>query len=150
MLYNMGIKKQIKAYQKFEQHANIWNLAMEALRAVDSHFAARVTGLALTHNFIGSPHIDKQDIGAFYGLSLGNFTGGGIQVECSARIVCEINTKNRLGKVDGRYPHWVAPYVAEELNAECNRYSLIYYKTTGVIDSKSGAIFAIPKVLKLW
>eukprot|EP00277_Geminigera_cryophila_P036293 CAMPEP_0173090492 /NCGR_PEP_ID=MMETSP1102-20130122/26948_1 /TAXON_ID=49646 /ORGANISM="Geminigera sp., Strain Caron Lab Isolate" /LENGTH=32 /DNA_ID= /DNA_START= /DNA_END= /DNA_ORIENTATION= len=24
--------------------------------------------------------------------------------------VAQVNTKNRLGKVDGRYPHWVAPY----------------------------------------
>jgi len=60
--------------------------------------------LAVTHNFIGSPHIDKQNKGPFYGLSMGNFRDGqgGIRVECSARVVGEMNTKNRLGKVDGR------------------------------------------------
>ena len=145
MLHNMGSKKQIKAYKKFKQYEKIWNLAMEALHVHDPNFAARVTGLALTHNFIGSPHIDKQDNGPFYGLSLGNFVDGtgGIQVECSARVVCEINTKNRLGKVDGRYPHWVSQYGSENQNVPCDRYSLIYYKTTGVIDAVCGAIFEI-------
>ena len=43
----------------------------------------------------------------FYGLALGSFTEGqgGIMVECSARVVAHVNTRNRLGKVDGRYPH---------------------------------------------
>ena len=31
-------------------------------------------------------------------------------MECSARVVAVVDTKDRLGKVDGRYPHWVAPY----------------------------------------
>ena len=53
-----------------------------------------------------------HQVGPFYGLALGDYADGtgGICVECSARVVAEVNTKNRLGKVDGRYPHWVAPY----------------------------------------
>ena len=35
-------------------------------------------------------------------------------MECSARVVAVVDTKDRLGKVDGRYPHWVAPYDGEE------------------------------------
>ena len=50
----------------------------------------------------------------------GDFTkGGAIAVECSPLLVAEIETKGRLGKVDGRFPHWVTPYVG-------TRYSLIY------------------------
>ena len=45
-------------------------------------------------------------------------------VECSARVVAHVNTKNRLGRVDGRYPHWVAPYDERK-----DRYSLIFYLT---------------------
>ena len=33
--------------------------------------------------------------------------------------MAELDTHNRLGKADGRFPHWVTPY-------EGNRYSLIY------------------------
>ena len=57
--------------------------------AVDPVFAQQYTALAVTHGFHGSPHIDKQNVGPFYGLALGNFDEGtgGIQVECSARVV---------------------------------------------------------------
>ena len=134
-------KKTIKELEKFQTHEKIWTLAMAALKQVDSEFAARVTALAVTHNFTGSPHIDKQNIGPFYGMSLGNFEEGqgGVRVECSARVVCEINTKNRMGKVDGRYPHWVSPY-----NQKCERYSLIFYRTSGVRDPVGPAIFSVP------
>lgn len=140
-MLRLSAKKAVKALDKFKRHENIWNYGMEALKEVDPEFADRVTAIAVTHNFSGSPHIDKQNTGPFYGLSLGNFADGqgGIRVECSARVVCDVNTKNRLGKVDGRYPHWVAPY-----HPSCERYSLIYYRTSGEIDSVCGAIFKIP------
>ena len=31
--------------------------------------------------------------------------GGGICVKCSARVVAVMNTHNRIGRVDARYPH---------------------------------------------
>ena len=79
---------------------------------VDPDFATKYTALAVTHNFIGSPHIDRQNVGPFYGISFGDFDEvgddddandgcGGIMVECSARIVANINTKHRLARVDG-------------------------------------------------
>ena len=45
-----------------------------------------------------------------------------VSVECSARVVGKVETKNRLGKIDGRYPHWVSPYDGE-------RWSLVFYRT---------------------
>ena len=85
--------------------------------------------MAVTHGFSGSPHIDKQNIGPFYGLSLGSHAPGtgGVCVEAGPRVVAHVDTHNRLGKVDGRYPHWVAPWDSE--NTE--RFSLIYYQTEG-------------------
>ena len=38
---------------------------------VDPAFAERFTALAVTHKFVGSPHIDTlNNVGPFYGLSL--------------------------------------------------------------------------------
>ena len=127
--------------------------------SVDFAFARSVSAIAVTHNFVGSPHIDKQNTGPFYACSFGDFnegTGGGkkeklggesralfsrtchkkniylqhvfltpsstVSVECSARVVGKVETKNRLGKIDGRYPHWVSPYDGE-------RWSLVFYRT---------------------
>ena len=60
-------------------------------------------------------------------------------VECSARVVGCVNTNGRLGKVDGRYPHWVAPY-----DQGCERFSLIYYQTAGDLVPVGPAIFDVP------
>lgn len=60
-----------------------------AILSVDPLFAHKYTALAVTHGFRGSPHIDKQNFGPFYGLALGDFEEGtgGIRVECSARVI---------------------------------------------------------------
>ena len=106
----LGRKKRQKAEAKLKAHQEIWDLAKTAMASVDDEFASKYSALAVTHNFQGSPHIDRQNIGPFYGLSLGDFDDktGGIMVECSARVVAHVNTKNRLGKVDGRFSHWVS------------------------------------------
>ena len=72
----LGPKKFEKALFKFKQYESIWKLAIEALNEIDSDFAAKIDAVAVTHNFTGSPHIDKQNTGPFYGLSLGNFVDG--------------------------------------------------------------------------
>ena len=43
---------------------------------------------------------------------------------------------NRLTKVDGRYPHWVAPYAEG-----CERFSLIFYQTEGTVAPQGPAVF---------
>jgi hypothetical protein len=65
------------------------NRAERAINSVDPKFARKYAALAVTQGFQGSPHIDKQNIGPFYGLALGNFDEGtgGIRVECSARVI---------------------------------------------------------------
>ena len=43
-------------------------------------------------------------------------------VEASAREVVAIDTHGKMAKMDGRFPHWVAPYSGE-------RYSVIWFTT---------------------
>lgn len=119
----------VKAATKLKQNQKVWDLAHKALAEVDPVFAEKFTALAMTCNFQGSPHIDNQNTGPFYGLSLGTFPDGqaGVMVEVDTFTIAHVNTRNRLGRVDGRYPHWVAPYD----NSQYERYSLIFYQTEG-------------------
>lgn len=130
-----------KAVCKLKKYQALWDLAFEAMNSIDPIFATQYTAVAITHNFIGSPHIDKQNCGPFYGFAVGDFEEGtgNVMVECSPRIIAAVNTKNRMAKVDGRFPHWVGPY-----GSETNRYSLIYYRTEGVIEPIGPAVFAVP------
>jgi len=134
-------KRAIATAGKLSRNRNLWDLAMKAVRTVDPGFADRCTELAVTFGFQGSPHIDRQNTGPFYGLALGNYPvgQGGLCVECSARVLAVMNTRNRLGKVDGRHVHWVEPY---DSNSE--RFSLIYYVTGGDYVKPGPAIFSMP------
>ena len=134
-------RRAMRKTKKLEKFRKIWDLAQEALRQVDPVFADRCTEIAVTYGFQGSPHIDKQNCGPFYGFSLGNFPSGqgGVCVECSARLIAVMNTQNRLGRVDGRYPHWVDQY-----DEDSERYSLIYYETGNAYVKPGPAVFSIP------
>jgi len=133
-----GSSGALKAKQKHMANTKLWALASAAMASVDADFASKFTAIAVTHNFRGSPHIDTTNIGPFYGLSIGDYADGtgGVQVEMDPFTVAEVNTKNRLGKVDGRFPHWVAPY-----DENCERFSLIYYQTEGEVTPSTTAVF---------
>eukprot|EP00985_Skeletonema_marinoi_P008930 scaffold4087_cov153-Skeletonema_marinoi.AAC.11 len=114
-----------KETAKLIKYKKLFDLAVDTLAEVDPVFAERFTALAVTHNFVGSPHIDTLNVGPFYGLSLGEFSSGGrIAVECSPLLVAEIDTKGSFGKIDGRFPHW--------------------YVTSGSVEPQTTAIFAPP------
>lgn len=144
-MFESGGKKAAKAMYKLKKHQALWNLAHEAVNSVDPVFASQFTAVAVTHNFVGSPHIDKQNIGPFYGFSVGDFEEGTgpLMVECSARVVAAVNTKNRMARVDGRFPHWVGPY-----DSKTNRYSLIFYRTQGAPEPIGPAVFAVPSTTR--
>ncbi len=135
-------RRERRRNKKMEGNRKLWDLAIQAMKEIDPEFAARCSEIAVTFRFIGSPHIDRQNSSHFYGLSLGNFKEGTgcVAVEMSPRVVAEVNTKNRLGKVDGRYPHWVSNYNIEEEE----RFSLIYYDTLSSYQTPGPAIFSIP------
>ena len=44
-----------------------------------------------------------------------------------------MDTRGRLGRVDGRYPHCVLPYEGE-------RFSIIYYRTAGEVTPHGPAV----------
>ena len=136
-------RREERKGKKLKKYRKIYDLALEALKKVDPIFAERCTEIAVTYGFTGSPHIDKQNCGPFYGFALGKFPQGtgGICVECSCRLVAVMNTNNKIGRVDGRYPHWVDQYDVD--NSE--RYSLIYYETGYDFKTPGPAVFALPK-----
>jgi hypothetical protein len=98
------------------------------------------TGMAVTQNFVGSPHMDDRDQTEQYAVSLGDFTGGGelcvdgdvvgdaaegtsTDPSRSAPIVHVWDTKDRIARVDGRRVHWVRRWRTG------TRYSLIFFNT---------------------
>lgn len=126
--------KQRTDQVKFEKHARAWALAVLIMRSVDPAYAEAFDAVAMTKNFVGSAHVDTENVAPFYGLSLGDFEGGRICVESGPFEVAEVDTRYRFGKIDGRYPHWVSPYKGE-------RYSMIYYQTSGSVEPKTTAVF---------
>ena len=134
---------------KLNKYRAIFDKAVQAIEETDPDYAKRFTALAVTKNFMGSPHIDTLNTSAFYGLSLGDFTphdGGKIAVECSPTLVAEVDTRGRLAKVDGRFPHWVTPYDDPAGGGSSgSRYSLIYYATSGDVVPQTTAIFKPPR-----
>jgi hypothetical protein len=116
------------------RYAELWELINKAIEGVDPEYAAKYTGVAVTKGFRDSPHIDTENIGPFYGLALGDFSGGGaVAVESSPWEVTHVDTFQRLGQVDGRYPHWVTGYTGE-------RFSIIYYQTVGSVTPMGPAV----------
>jgi len=144
-------KRTRKETAKWQKYQAIYDVAVQVLEAtlqeIDPEFPQRFTALAVTKNFQGSPHIDTLNVGPFYGLALGHFElgGGKIAVECSPTVVAEIDTRGRLAKVDGRFPHWVTPYKVQE---DATRYSLIYYVTSGQVLPQTTAIFEPPRIAR--
>jgi hypothetical protein len=87
------------------------------------------SGVAVTKNFVASPHIDHRDTSVQYAVSLGNFGPGGELcvegVDCSGQeIVNVVSTHDRIARVDGRHVHYVRTWEGGD------RYSLIFYDTS--------------------
>ena len=84
--------------------------------------------LAITRNFVGSPHVDGEDKSHQYALALGDYGQGGelcVESEDGAtRWV--VDTRDSIARVDGRCAHWVRGWRDFGANA---RYSVIYYVT---------------------
>ena len=126
-------QKALLAAAKVKRHQCLWDLAATIIEETDPEFSKKYTAVAFTHNFVGSPHIDTQNIGPFYALGLGTYTGGELCVESGVREITCCDILRKLALVDGRYPHWVAPY-------DGVRYSVIYYQTLGVPSACGAAV----------
>ena len=140
-----------------------------ALRALCAELMAFVdpgfyySSIAVTKNFVASPHIDERDCTFQYAVSLGEFEGGELCVDeddCEAvageeaeaaeaaaaaaaaattsaqlpkRSVAVVNTRNRVARVDGRHIHWVRSFCGGD------RYSLIFFDTSDRAPTPVGA-----------
>mmetsp|Transcript_33751 Transcript_33751/g.67276 ORF Transcript_33751/g.67276 Transcript_33751/m.67276 type:complete len:220 (-) Transcript_33751:178-837(-) len=125
-----------RARRKREQHGALWEAVAAWMELVDPAFD--FSGVALSKDFRGSPHVDTYDISYQWALSLGNFEGGQLCMESAPGEVSVIDTHNRAAKVDGRFPHWVAPWAGE-------RYSVIAYKTRGDPSPLGPAVHPLPE-----
>jgi len=86
------------------------------------------SAIAVTKNFVSSPHIDELDRTYGYAVALGNYSGGELCVDSIDedgihRVTC-VETRNRIARVDGRNVHWVRSFTGGD------RYSLIFYDTS--------------------
>lgn len=111
------------------------------LRALCAELVARTcaafaySGIAVTKNFRGSPHIDTCDTSPQLATSLGDFEGGELCVDGGAHdgdALYVVETRGRLAQVDGRYVHWVRTFAGGD------RYSLIFYDTTAKAPTPKG------------
>ena len=78
--------------------------------------------LAITKNFVSSPHVDMRDESFQYAMAVGDYSGGGelcVESGDGARR-WRIDTRERLAKFDGRSVHWVRGYRGE-------RFSVVWY-----------------------
>jgi hypothetical protein len=99
--------------------------AFRVLQWADPRF--QYDRLAVTKNFTGSPHVDKDDVTFQYAVSLGDFgdLGGELVVESEdGAFRWEVDTRDRVARVDGRFVHWVRGYDSGKNGA---RYSVIFY-----------------------
>lgn len=87
------------------------------------------SGIAVTKNFVSSPHIDDRDQTFQYAISLGDFCAGGeLCVDGldgdNRGVIHVVSTHNRIARTDGRHVHWVRTWEGGD------RYSLIFYDTS--------------------
>lgn len=71
------------------------------------------SAVAVTKNFVGSPHVDNMDVSYQYAVSLGNFEGGRLCVEEVRKdgwTTHRIDTHDKVARMDGRFVHWVEPF----------------------------------------
>ena len=89
-------------------YEELYRLVQRVMQWADQSYD--YTMVAVTKNFVGSPHIDANDTSFQFAVSLGDFTEGGelcVENEQNPGSVYVVNTHNKLAKVDGRYIHWV-------------------------------------------
>jgi hypothetical protein len=108
-------------------YGDLRHACRELMEWVDPNYF--YSGIAVTKNFVSSPHIDDRDQSFQYAISLGDFSNGGELCvegfdEDGVDFINVVETRNRIAKVDGRNVHWVKTWEYG------TRYSLIFFDTT--------------------
>ena len=81
--------------------------------------------LAVTRGFLGSPHVDREDVTHQYAMALGDYGDGGeLVVESEdGRARWVVDTRGKMARFDGRFAHWVRGYD----RAKGVRFSVVWY-----------------------
>ena len=108
--------------------------------------------LAVTKDFVGSPHADVNDASHQYAMALGDWPrpGGELVVESedgATRWV--VDTRGRLARFDGRYVHWVRGFENRrvtggerrhrKMTGTTCRYSVVFYVNKPAHGTRRGA-----------
>ncbi|KOO23201.1 hypothetical protein Ctob_002887 [Chrysochromulina tobinii] len=132
----LGVPAPNVAPRLLGRYARLWELATKALWSLAPAFEP--TSIAVTHNFVGSPHVDVGDTCAQYCFSCGDFgRGGELCIEASPTSVVCVDTHDKLARIDGRFPHWVAAYEGE-------RFSVVFYRLEGPVEPVERAVHDVP------
>ena len=120
---NYLVLKRGQKYSDFNGYEKLQQALEELLAWADPEYPCN--NFALTRNFQSSPHIDRNDQTYQFAISLGDFEGGQLVVECDDyKSINVIDTRNRIAAVDGRYVHWVRGFSPDK-----ERFSIICYST---------------------
>jgi len=142
------LRSNVKDYERY--YGNLPEACRKLLQWADPSY--HYSGIAVTKNFLGSPHVDELDQSYQYAISLGDFDQGGelcVSGWCQGKsdseaattttgdyILNVVETHNRIARVDGRQVHWVRTWGTtnqDDGNGNHNpgdRYSLIFYDTS--------------------
>lgn len=115
-----------------DEYAPLRALCAELVAFADPAFA--YSGIAVTRNFVGSPHVDACDTSAQLAVSFGDFDepGGELCVD-GGDVLFVVRTKQRVARVDGRHVHWVRTHTGGD------RFSVVLYDTTSSAPTPRGA-----------
>ena len=114
----------INIYDRRHRGPSVYNTKFPELYALLKDFIKEsqpefeYTTIQINKNVLCEAHVDKNNVGLSYGISLGDFTGGNLVIEGTPYDIHDIWIE-----FDGRLGHWVEPF-------EGTRYSLIYFTHT--------------------
>ena len=110
---------QPSQYTKLTKFKRLHILLKKLMKERDPTF--QYTTIQLNKSVETEWHVDKNNIGDSYCLSLGKFSGGGLDIKDNKGNIKTLITKNRLIKYDGSELHRTAPFKGE-------RYAIIFFK----------------------
>lgn len=122
-------KKSSDSKFNYRRNKRLWETCVDLLKEMGVNF--QPSSIAISKNFKGSPHTDAKDVTFQYAASLGSGydsqRGGQLCVESkTGERVFEVDTYNKLAKIDGRFVHWVKEYEEFE-EGQGERYSCIFF-----------------------
>lgn len=105
-------------YTRMDKYKRLHTLLKKLIKEKDPNY--KYTTIQVNKNVETAFHKDKNNIGKSYCLSLGDFTGGALELKKGNGII-PLNTKNRMVLYDGTIEHRTGKYKG-------TRYAIIWFK----------------------